>query len=62
MEEFFVKEKPGCVVNDPDTGKRLAPEGEWKPTNTFWLRRVRDEDIEVLKRGPKTKPAEKAKA
>jgi hypothetical protein len=45
QEMFFVKACEGRRVRDSETFHVLAPEGEWKPKNTYWLRRVRDEDV-----------------
>ena len=33
------------LVRDPITRKPLDPNGEWKPHNGFWERRLRDKDV-----------------
>lgn len=36
-----------CVhLRDPESGKPLDRDGENKPMNEFWLRRLRDRDVE----------------
>lgn len=34
-----------ALVRDPETGKPLAAEGEWKVKSQFWNRRIRDRDV-----------------
>ncbi|NOI79237.1 DUF2635 domain-containing protein [Vibrio tubiashii] len=46
---FKIKPKQGFTVKDPKTFKPLKPEGEDKPRNTYWLRRVQDGDCTVVK-------------
>ncbi|HFP3784764.1 TPA: DUF2635 domain-containing protein [Escherichia coli] len=40
-----VKPAEGKVIRDPFTMKLLAPEGEEKPRNSFWLRRLAAGDV-----------------
>ncbi|NKB37858.1 MAG: DUF2635 domain-containing protein [Gammaproteobacteria bacterium] len=40
---------------DPQTLRRLAPEGEEKILNTFWRRRLKDGDVEIAKPPKKAK-------
>ena len=43
---MFVKPStPDINVRDPLTGKHLGADGEEKPGNAFWHRRLRDGDI-----------------
>lgn len=37
--------KEGVVVRDPVNFQPLAPEGQDKPMNAYWLRRLRDGDV-----------------
>lgn len=37
--------REGLIVRDPVTHAALAPEGESKPLNTYWRRRLRDGDV-----------------
>lgn len=46
MNQIFVKPSPGLVVRDPINGQILAAEGEVKPRSTYWLRRLRDGDVQ----------------
>lgn len=40
-----VKPAPGRAVRDPKTMKMLAADGETKPRNGFWLRRLAGGDV-----------------
>lgn len=44
-KELFLKPQTGLKVKDPVTGKPLADDGETKPANTYWLRRLADGDV-----------------
>lgn len=37
---------PNVIVRDPVSGVLLARDGENKPHNDFWTRRLRDHDVE----------------
>lgn len=53
------KRRPGksvTVVRDPRNGKPLPQDGAWVDNNSYWLRRLRDQDV------VKTDPPKKAKA
>ncbi len=41
-------------IKDPLTKLPLKKEGESKPKNTYWNRRIKDGDVVVLDRPPKT--------
>ncbi len=71
QETVFVKPADGRLVRDPVSRKPLADDGETKPRNSFWLRRIRCGDCiaQDVKRSaakptqpdpkePKTKKAE----
>ena len=47
---MFVKPCEGRAVRDPTTRALLAVDGEEKPDTRFWRRRVRDKDVEEVKR------------
>jgi hypothetical protein len=59
MSEFTVKPAPGKAVRDPRTMEPLAANGERKPRDTFWLRRLAAGDVVVV--DDKSKPKGKAK-
>ncbi|HFL4393807.1 TPA: DUF2635 domain-containing protein [Escherichia coli] len=40
-----IKPAAGKVIRDPLTMKLLAPEGEEKPRNSFWIRRLAAGDV-----------------
>lgn len=48
--------RPGLRVVDPDSGLALPEEGAEIRTTTYWRRRIRCGDVEVLE-GPPTTPA-----
>lgn len=57
-----LKPAPGRRVRDPITLALLAPEGESKPDNSYWQRKLRDGDVELIPEvSPDPKPAKKAK-
>ncbi|EDL52621.1 hypothetical protein VSAK1_13781 [Vibrio mediterranei AK1] len=56
---FKIKPKQGVTVKDPETFEALKKEGEAKPRNAYWLRRVQDGDCIVLE--PKTATKRTAK-
>ena len=60
-ENRFLKPKAaGVLVRDPVTWQPLRDEGEWKPADQYWLRRIRDGD--VIDETPKAaKPAARPK-
>ncbi len=46
MRNVFVKiAVAGNILRDPLTKAALKPTGEWKPANSFWLRRIADGDV-----------------
>jgi hypothetical protein len=45
MSDLFIKPAPGIIVRDPVTREPLAAEGESKPRNPHWLRRLKDGDV-----------------
>ncbi|WED29869.1 DUF2635 domain-containing protein [Vibrio sp. DW001] len=45
MATFKVKPKQGLLVRDPDTRTPLKAEGEEKPRDTYWLRRIKDGSV-----------------
>ena len=47
---MFVKPCEGRAVRDPTSRALLAADGEEKPDTRFWRRRVRDKDVEEVKR------------
>ena len=57
MTKFFIKPVSGVTARDPDTLEPLAKSGEHKPKSSYWLRRLRDGDIEVATQ-PKKKEVE----
>lgn len=45
MESIFLKAAPGRRVKDPVSMRLLAEDGELKPKNVFWCRRLIDGDV-----------------
>jgi len=61
-ERIFVKPKvEGGIVRDPLTLRQLKPEGEWKPFNTYWARRLKMGDVVDAQPAKAAKPAKVAK-
>ncbi len=54
LPELFLQAAPGRRVKDPMTLRLLAEGGEYKPDNSFWRRRLRDEDVIEVKPESKT--------
>ncbi|NRA89283.1 MAG: DUF2635 domain-containing protein [Rhizobiales bacterium] len=51
---MFIKPCEGCAVRDPITNKLLDKEGENKPDNQFWQKRLID--LSVIKAKKPNKP------
>ncbi|EEO8661634.1 DUF2635 domain-containing protein [Salmonella enterica subsp. enterica serovar Rubislaw] len=51
MDKLYIKPAPGRAVRDPVTQQLLAADGEQKSRTPFWLRRLADGDVVVVKRG-----------
>jgi len=46
MRNVFVKPAVARnIIRDPSTRIALAADGEWKPANSFWLRRIAQGDV-----------------
>ena len=55
MDKMFIKPRSeDLVIRDPETFLPLKKDGEKKPKNQFWNRRLRDGDV-VLAKKPKAK-------
>ncbi|OCH16991.1 DUF2635 domain-containing protein [Aliivibrio logei] len=49
MREIKIKPKvKGVLVRDPITREPLKANGEMKPRNTYWLRRVQDASVVLM--------------
>ncbi|MBX3504359.1 MAG: DUF2635 domain-containing protein [Parvibaculum sp.] len=46
--KVWVKPKPGRVVNMPGTKEELPPTGKLVIFTSYWERRKRDDDIEIV--------------
>lgn len=55
---MYVKPAPGLSIRDPDLLDLLPESGRLVPDSDYWLRRVRDKDVELA--APPTEPAESA--
>jgi len=46
MQKFKIKpDLKGKIVRDPDSYQPLKSDGEEKPRNSYWLRRIKDKDV-----------------
>ncbi|MGR6980811.1 DUF2635 domain-containing protein [Testudinibacter sp. P27/CKL/0425] len=43
-----IKPKSGLIIRDPETLEQLAGKGEDKPRNSYWLKRLKDGDVEQV--------------
>lgn len=60
-DQQYVKPKDGRTVRQPERGNEPLPaEGGFVPRNSYWFRRLRDEDVTPAE--PPKKPARKAPA
>lgn len=50
---MFVKPKDGLSVCCPVRGEALPKEGAEVPDNTFWRRRMKDGDVNLVQKGVK---------
>lgn len=57
MQTMFIKPAPGRIVKDPETLQPLAEDGETKPQDVYWLRRINDGDV-IETKPPKVKKEE----
>lgn len=54
MREMMIKPKGALLVRDPVTRAPLKKQGETKPRNTYWLRRIKDGSCELITKQPTT--------
>ena len=54
----FVRPRLGLNIRDPQTGAYLPDTGQVVPRDAFWLRRIKDGDVQIEAEAP-TKPAKK---
>jgi hypothetical protein len=43
-----IKPKSGLIIRDPETLEQLAIKGEDKPRSSYWLKRLKDGDVELV--------------
>lgn len=58
-EKIYVIPAQGLVVRDPATRQPLPPEGDWKPRDTYWERRLNDGDVKEVEPPAAARPAKK---
>lgn len=60
---MFVKPAPGKRVRDPQSRQHIPAEGmEVSATDTYWVRRLQDGDVVVVKPAAKAAPTPAPKA
>ena len=52
MLKIYIKPVAGRSVRDPNTLEVIKPEGEYKPRDGYWLKRVKDGDCVIAKAPP----------
>jgi hypothetical protein len=60
-EKIYVVPAQGLTVRDPVTRAVLPPEGDWKPRDTYWERRLNDGDVKEGKPPAAAQPAKSRK-
>ncbi len=48
MATIKIKPLNGLIVRDPETREPLKAEGEEKPRNPYWLRRIKDQSVVLV--------------
>ncbi|MBD0786416.1 DUF2635 domain-containing protein [Vibrio sp. Y2-5] len=48
MATIKIKPLNGLIVRDPETREPLKVEGEEKPRNPYWLRRLKEKSVELV--------------
>lgn len=56
--QVYVVPKKGLTVRDPIDRAPLPNEGDWKPRDTYWDRRINDGDV-IVSEPPKAKKVTK---
>lgn len=63
VKDFYLKPAPGKLVRDPVTKQHLTDgengNGERKPRDSFWLRRVAEGSVVIINPAAVSKAAEK---
>ena len=57
IRKFFIKPAPGRKVRDPQSGEHLSEAGEEKPRTSYWLRRIKDGDVQEAAKPKAATPA-----
>lgn len=60
-EKLFVKPAAGRLVRDPVTLQALSDDGAEVTRSSYWLRRLRDGDVEAMTKPPAVKDKPSAK-
>lgn len=48
MTTLKIKPTAGMIARDPQTLQVLAEQGEEKPRNSYWLKRLKDGDVIIV--------------
>lgn len=48
MPTFKIKPKAGLIIRDPDTFEPLNDKGEEKPQSSYWLKHLKNGDVELV--------------
>lgn len=48
MKTIFIKPTASTVVRDPTTFAALSADGEEKPDNAYWRRRLQEGSVEIV--------------
>ena len=48
MPTFKIKPKAGLIIRDPNTFEPLSEKGEEKPKSGYWLKHLKNGDVELV--------------
>lgn len=48
MQTFYIKPKTGLIIRDPETFEQLNAKGEEKPQSGYWLKHLKNGDVELV--------------
>lgn len=62
MDTALLRPRTGVIVRDPDTRQPLDAKGERKAMTSYWRRRLRDGDVQLVTEpaAPKASPKKDA--
>ncbi|EEY13310.1 DUF2635 domain-containing protein [Mannheimia haemolytica] len=62
MPTFKIKPKAGLIIRDPNTFEPLSEKGEEKPKSGYWLKHLKNGDVELVEAKPNERKTKSEKA